>query len=243
MKLCEKCKAPFVSRLRKSRTCSLECRTVLYREEHREDAKHRARKWYASNTLRAKEWQQKNNRRGIISGVCRECEAEFWYRSGRQYFCSGKCRRVNYRRNSPHVFARIAERGREKTKIRLRKGHYRTRATTPWKILLRAAKSRAKKYGVPFVLTYEWAEQNWTGRCRVTNLPFVLTARRRVAMSPSIDQIVAGRGYTPENSRFVLWAINAAKGSDTDATFRAIACAVVENGTVPDAGLMLSLPG
>lgn len=86
------------------------------------------------------------------------------------------------------------------------------RLNTPWWRLLYAAEGRAKKRGIPFTLTPEWAEANWTGKCETSGLDFFIsTGVRRGCFSPSIDQIEPKKGYTPENSRFVLWAINAMK--------------------------------
>lgn len=77
--------------------------------------------------------------------------------------------------------------------------------------LLRAAKDRTKNV----TITKQWIQERLdVGRCEVTGLPFVLTANKIAnPWSPSLDQIVAGRGYTPENTQVVVWIYNVAKGS------------------------------
>ena len=108
------------------------------------------------------------------------------------------------------------------------KRYHATRTWLPWLNAYRGSKARAKKHNVAFTLTKEWAAEKWTGRCAVTNIEFVLsTSRSPYLFSPSIDRIVPSLGYTPENSRFVLHAVNALKGAGTDADMLAIAKAIV----------------
>lgn len=95
------------------------------------------------------------------------------------------------------------------------------RQAYPWERLLRAASDRARAKGLPFTLTEEWATTRWTGRCEISGISFVVKNTGEPGpkfFSPSIDQIEAKAGYTPENCRFVLWAVNALKhdGSDED---------------------------
>lgn len=102
------------------------------------------------------------------------------------------------------------------------------RLNTPWARLLHGASERAKKRNIPFTLTLEWAEATWTGRCALSKIAFVITTGvRRGCFSPSIGQIEPKKGYTPENCRFVLWAINAMKdvGTYEDVIFIAKAIA------------------
>lgn len=65
-----------------------------------------------------------------------------------------------------------------------------------------------------------------TGVCEVTGLPFNLRAQKtRRWNSPSIDRIDSARGYTYDNVRFVLWAINAAFADWGEQVFALIATA------------------
>lgn len=87
----------------------------------------------------------------------------------------------------------------------------------PWLFMLRAAKIRAAKLGIPYSLTEEWATQRWTGRCELTGIPFVVGINGRPHFhSPSLDQVTPRAGYTPDNCRFIIWSLNQFKGIGTD---------------------------
>lgn len=94
--------------------------------------------------------------------------------------------------------------------------HYQTRILTPWKHILRSRYRDALKRGIPFELTPEWAAARWTGRCELSGIPFDLKRNVSGFYSPSIDKIKPELGYLPDNSRFVLFAINAFKNNGTD---------------------------
>lgn len=126
----------------------------------------------------------------------------------------------------------LAQRARdyEKHKARERTRYHTTRAFLPWLNAFRGSKQRATKRKIPFTITKYWCEARWTGRCEVTGIEFILSTKRSPFLfSPSLDQIIPGLGYTPENSRFVLHAVNALKGEGTDADMLLIAQAVVSN--------------
>lgn len=124
----------------------------------------------------------------------------------------------------------LAQRARdyEKHKERGRIRYHATRTWLPWLNAFRGSKQRAKIRNTPFTITREWCEARWTGRCEVTDIEFILSTKRSPYLfSPSLDQIIPGLGYTPENSRFVLHAVNALKGEGTDEDMRLIARAVI----------------
>lgn len=108
--------------------------------------------------------------------------------------------------------------------------HYKARAVTPWLKFLNGAKQRALKKGVPFTLTREWMAGRGTGRCEITGIPFDTsrTTRGPAPFCPSLDRIKPELGYTPDNCRFVLWAVNALKGEATDAEMLLVAKAIVK---------------
>jgi hypothetical protein len=113
-------------------------------------------------------------------------------------------------------------------KAKERRRYHATRLWLPWLNALRGSKQRAAKHNIPFTLTKEWAEARWTGRCEVTGIEFVLSDKRSPYLfSPSLDRIIPTVGYTPENSRFVLHAVNALKGQGTDEDMLTIAKAIV----------------
>lgn len=101
------------------------------------------------------------------------------------------------------------EKYRAKTRHALRK----MRENSAWKFLLHSASRRAQRKHVPFDLTHAWAASRWTGKCELTNVPFDATNSSLVA---TIDRIEAAKGYTQDNCRFILYALNAMRGSGTD---------------------------
>lgn len=88
-----------------------------------------------------------------------------------------------------------------------------------WKRALGSARERAKKNGLEFGLTSDWAKARWTGNCELTGIPFVRSTGKGGGpgmYSCSLDRIDSKVGYIPDNCRFVLAGINALKGSGTD---------------------------
>lgn len=111
-----------------------------------------------------------------------------------------------------------------------RKAYYKSRGVSPWLVALQSAKARCKKSDVAFSLTPAWAKERWTGKCEITGIEFVVSKRPAPFLfSPSLDRIEPAQGYTPENCRFVLFAVNAMKGSGTDIDVLTIAQAIVSN--------------
>ena len=98
--------------------------------------------------------------------------------------------------------------------------------------LLNLCKQRAKKKGIEFSLTFDWAEERLLrGVCEMTGIAFVFGTPRH-AFLPSIDRIDSSKGYTPDNCRVVLLIINQAKNDisedDFQAALRQVAEAVFE---------------
>ncbi len=119
---------------------------------------------------------------------------------------------------------------REETKAKKRVYGVQYRLANPCQRLLCCAKYRAKKAGVPFALTKEWASTTYTGLCAITGIPFVIEGgdkRGPKPFSPSIDRVIPELGYVPENCRFVLCAINAFRGIMTDEQMREVAKAIL----------------
>jgi len=91
----------------------------------------------------------------------------------------------------------------------MRKGSTATRASK----LVAAAKSRAALKGLPFNLTVQWVQEALDyGVCEATGIAFDLMANRGWN-TPSLDQIEPGKGYTTENTRVILFGLNAACGN------------------------------
>ncbi len=116
----------------------------------------------------------------------------------------------------------------------IRRKEYRNKRTKqPWAQLLVNSRVRASQRNLPFALTREWAEKNWTGHCALSGLPFTLGTREHYPDSPSIDRIKPELGYTPDNCRFILFAVNSLRGNGTDEQMLRIARAICDYQLFP----------
>lgn len=93
------------------------------------------------------------------------------------------------------------------------------RRLEPWRHIISNIRGRAEREGIPYDIDVEWGSETYTGRCEVTGIAFIKTDGNdgQMPFSPSIDRIVPALGYTKGNCRWVLFGINALKGSGTDA--------------------------
>ena len=90
-------------------------------------------------------------------------------------------------------------------------------------------KQRAGRKGLRMTLTQKWLEDRLTvGRCDLSGLEFDLASPLLGPFSPSVDRIDSSKGYTEDNCRVILWALNAAFGSWGEAVFRDISLAWLE---------------
>lgn len=97
-----------------------------------------------------------------------------------------------------------------------------------WYSVLINTAARAKRKSLECDLTQEWVLARWTGRCEITGLEFKKGNRRGPSVySPSIDRIDQSKGYLQSNCRFILFAINAMRGSGGDSDIGIIARAIV----------------
>lgn len=156
--------------------------------------------------------------------------------SSRRWYHRNKDK-VKIYRSQPHVLERkrigaLARRAaftpEEREAYRLR-GQRNTKKV-PWRPLLSGAKKRAAQRGLPFDLTLDWAQVNFTGRCAITGIPFLILrqgAKGAHALSPSIDRIDGAKGYVTTNCRFVIHAVNSFKGLLDDDEMVEIARAIV----------------
>lgn len=119
---------------------------------------------------------------------------------------------------------------------RKRVREYQCSARGRERILWHSAKARALAKGLEFSLTREWIQDRLIlGCCELTGLPFSWGTRRgdgqmNGAFSPSIDRRDITKGYTPENCRVVVWALNCALGQWGEEVFAVVAKAYTESG-------------
>lgn len=71
------------------------------------------------------------------------------------------------------------------------------------------AKSRAKKKGLPFTITIN--DIVIPEVCPLLNIPLVSSSNPSDPANPSLDQIVPGKGYTPDNIQVISYRANALK--------------------------------
>lgn len=129
--------------------------------------------------------------------------------------------RGHYYKNRDHMVAvRSIFRAQNNYKIKFINLQYRKTQDGQACALHNSAQARAKRRGLPFSLSKEWfLERVKAGVCEVTGLPFVIDQKGRHlahVFAPSVDRIIPRIGYTPENSRMVIWCYNAAKGHGVD---------------------------
>ncbi len=103
------------------------------------------------------------------------------------------------------------------------------REKKPWFLAFKSAKRRARKFGMEFSLTAEWAQQQFLAGSPLSGLPF----RHEIGpYFPSIDRIDSDGGYTPGNSRMILFAENLFKNSWSDDVVKHISHAIASRITV-----------
>jgi hypothetical protein len=81
------------------------------------------------------------------------------------------------------------------------------------RMLWNKARVRAEQRKIPFTVTQRWLEMKLSaGHCEATGLRFDMEfGNGRRPFTPSIDQKIAGLGYTPENTQLVIYLYNLAK--------------------------------
>ena len=96
-------------------------------------------------------------------------------------------------------------------------------ARKAWLIAFRAASRRARRFGLEFHLTHEWAAEKYERGSPLSGLPFGVGP-----FAPSIDRIDSDGGYTIDNSRMVLRAENLFKNEWSDDVVVTIATAIAK---------------
>lgn len=141
-------------------------------------------------------------------------------RKEKESTAEARAKRQEYR-SRPEVRAKIAEsQQRYKSRPEVQEARKKRKAENAQKtayrasLLMTAVIGRCKKGKLPLEIDSKWIEKILEhGVCQVSGLPFDYgkhPTTRRNPFGPSIDQIVAGEGYTLKNSRVVLTALNLA---------------------------------
>jgi hypothetical protein len=95
--------------------------------------------------------------------------------------------------------------------------------------MLHQARRRSRRKGLAFDLTHQdimSLYQSQEGKCSLTGINFSLDSHatsRSNPFCPSIDRIDSGKGYTIDNIRLVIWAINWAIGEWGEDCYREVA--------------------
>jgi len=144
---------------------------------------------------------------------------------GERYSSSGECVEcVRLRSLAPSAIERRKRHDHDHpdrcvARVRRYQATTKGRASSLW----HSAHSRSETV----TITVEWIEKRLArGVCEVSGLPFNFS--RSVKMgpySPSLDRIDTTAGYTPQNCRIILWALNAAFSHWGADTFEPIATA------------------
>jgi hypothetical protein len=124
----------------------------------------------------------------------------------------------------------MCSKNRTRSPVLLAEQSKRYRKQHPYAEPLSSAKVRARKLGLPYNLSLEWAREKWTGKCELTGLLFVQSNPGKPGpqpFSPSIDRIDCRRGYTTDNCRFLLVCVNAFKGQISDVEMKHICIAIL----------------
>lgn len=135
--------------------------------------------------------------------------------------------RAYYLANRETIIRRVSEwqkNNPEKVRANKLKSLKKRRELKPYMAAIYEAKSRASRNSLPFDLTHEWAQSKWTGKCELTGAAFEYPSDGKTSpFSPSLDRIDGSKGYTQDNCRFILWAVNRFKSNYDDDTMMRIA--------------------
>lgn len=95
------------------------------------------------------------------------------------------------------------------------------RSENPEKTIHSRVKTRAAKTGVLFTLTFD--DIKIPEKCPACGTQIVFGGPQQRNTSPSLDRIVPGLGYTPENTIIICFACNRRKNDSTPEQLYAIA--------------------
>ena len=174
-----------------------------WRNANREKIAAKQRAWREANKERVKELKRQSYLRNRESALA----------SGKAYRERNKASISEQRREA---YAANAETRREAARERRAKNAEAVnakarqyRANNRAQHLAYEVQSRSRKLGLPCDIDKEWVEERLhSGVCEMTGLRF--DSAKRSAQSPSIDRIDPRVGYTKQNCRMIVWALNRA---------------------------------
>lgn len=154
--------------------------------------------------------RKRDGTKSYTGTICRKCGETA------RYFSSGACVACQ---NSPE------KRKAQKITSSLWRSSINGRATT----LFNDAKRRALKHSKVFSINLEFVKKlmRENSCCQQTGdiLELSVGTNTRNPYAPSLDQIVAGKGYTAENTQLVAGWYNRMKGDLSDT----VACNIIKN--------------
>jgi hypothetical protein len=108
-----------------------------------------------------------------------------------------------------------------RNKASVRKAGRKWRANNPEKQLVLSAKHRAKKFKVPFTIT--WRDITIPKRCPVLGVLLKRGPGKLCDASPSLDRIIPRLGYIPSNIAVISNKANSIKRNGTSTEIRKVA--------------------
>lgn len=248
-KICAQCDEPFVAKAAHGKYCHQNCQMAAWRDKNREhnNAYHRA--FRTRNPERIAAYNAKR-RTGYKEIACERCGAKFLRNTAPKRFCSAECQKKAYwaENKESRYAAHVAWVHKNKPVVAaLQKRHaLAEKQRAPWASLIRSSKGRARILKLPHNLDNDWAASRWTGCCELTGIPFAAaserTGRSNRSLFPSIDRIEPKLGYTKDNCRIILWAVNVMRGDCDDAVMYAVAEALIKP-RLQNVAAFLALPG
>lgn len=125
------------------------------------------------------------------------------------------------------------ENNKDRAKDQLQQNYRQTKENTPWVIMARTAKTRAKERNLEYNIDAEYLKSIWTDLCPVLGFPIKAavyesgTSRahksRPQDQSPALDRIDSTKGYVRGNVAVISYRANMIKNCGTAKEHRLIA--------------------
>ena len=145
-----------------------------------------------------------------------------------------ECVRLNYEKRKPKTLAELKERYRadpELFKAKERERAYRNPKRYWAKHVVKNARARAARVGVPFNLTLEYVLSIIPDTCPVFDTPFIFVGNGApCAESASLDRLVPAKGYVEGNVVVISHSANTIKNNATAKEVAKVAQWMYEQG-------------